>query len=63
MVVLRFMLGNTETVFLNFSESGESSFSLFFMETMGLGSCRVIRASCSLEQDADRDGPCRSDSA
>lgn len=63
MVVLRFMLGNTETVFLNFSKSGDSLFSLFFMETMGLGSCRVIRATCLLEQDAEGDGLCCSDSA
>ena len=37
MVELRYMLGNTETVFLNFSESGDSLFSLFFMENNGFG--------------------------
>lgn len=49
MVVLRYVLGNTEIVFITFSKSDDSLFSLFFMETVGLGSCRVVRATCLLE--------------
>jgi len=62
MAVLRYMLGNTEIVYLNFSKSDDSLFPLYFMEAMGLGSCRVVRLIHFLEQGAEREGLRCSDS-
>lgn len=54
MVVLRYLLGNTESVVLIFPESGGALFSLFFMAPVGLGGCKAVRATCLLELDAAR---------
>lgn len=57
MVVLRYLLGNTETVVLIFPKSGGALFSLFFfffIEAEGLSGCKVVGAACLLELDAGR---------
>lgn len=59
MVVLRYLLGNTETVVLIFPKCGGALFSLFFFNgSMGLGGCKVLRATCLLELDEGREGLC-----
>lgn len=63
MVVLRYMLGNTENVFLNLSESADSFFVVVVcflvlfcvcVEKLDFGSCRAVRVTCSLKQYAVR---------
>lgn len=65
-VVLRYMLGNTENVFLNLSESADSFFVVAVVvvcflvlfcvcvEKLDFGSCRAVRVTCSLKQYAVR---------
>lgn len=62
MVVLRYLLGNTETVVLIFPKCGGTLFSpfffFFFNGSMGLGGCKVLRATCLVELDVGREGLC-----
>lgn len=58
MAVLRYLLGNTETGVLVFPKSGGSLFSLVFLAAVGLGGCKVERATSLLELDAEKEVLC-----